>query len=53
MAMYHPKHRNGNYEIDNLVIAFEQDRVIAWQPGDGGWTWRYDLTPLGAGRGPR
>jgi hypothetical protein len=58
MAMYHPEHPDRDYETHNLVIAFEQDRVIAWRPGYvdaerpgrlgfGGWTWRYDLTPLG------
>jgi uncharacterized protein YndB with AHSA1/START domain len=59
MRMFHPKHPDGNYEIHNLVLEFEQDRVIAWRPGFvedastgklgfGGWTWRYDLTPCGA-----
>lgn len=47
----------GPYVMHNLVIAFEQDRTIAWSPGwldneghhkPGGWTWRYDLTPDGA-----
>jgi uncharacterized protein YndB with AHSA1/START domain len=48
----------GHYVMDNLVTDFEQDRVIAWLPGQfdesgvhqpGGWTWRYDLTPNGDG----
>jgi hypothetical protein len=58
MAMYHPAHPDGDYEIHNVVIAFERDRVIAWRPsyvdqaepgglGSGGWTWRYDLMPRG------
>lgn len=58
MRMFHPKHPEGNYEMHNLVLDFEQDRVIAWRPGFvqdastgrlgfGGWTWRYDLTPYG------
>lgn len=58
MSMFHPEHPAGSYEIHNLVLEFEQDRVIAWRPGFvedastgelgfGGWTWRYDLTPRG------
>ncbi len=58
MSMFHPKHPDGNYEMHNLVVDFEQDRAIAWRPGFvedastgelgfGGWTWRYDLTPCG------
>ena len=46
----------GPYVTHNQVIAFEQNRAIAWSPGQlddrgnhqpGGWTWRYDLTPNG------
>ncbi|MCX2934800.1 SRPBCC family protein [Mycobacterium sp. CVI_P3] len=57
MGMYHDGHPDKNYEMANQVIAFEADRVIAWAPGGlaedgsmelGGWTWRYDLEPLGA-----
>jgi hypothetical protein len=48
----------GHYVMHNLVTEFEQDRTIAWLPGQldesgkhgpGGWWWRYDLTPNGAG----
>ena len=48
----------GHYVMHNLVTEFEQDRTIAWIPGQldesgrhdpGGWWWRYDLTPNGAG----
>jgi len=48
----------GHYVMHNLVTAFEQDRTIAWLPGQlddsgrhspGGWWWRYDLAPAGAG----
>jgi len=44
----------GRYDMHNRVIAFEQDRTLAWEPGQygpdgelgtGGWTWRYDLAP--------
>ena len=58
MAMYHPNHPDGDYEIHNLVLDFESPRVISWRPGYvddhttgeldfGGWVWRYDLTELG------
>jgi uncharacterized protein YndB with AHSA1/START domain len=56
MAMYHPDHPNGNYEMANRVQAFDPPHAISWAPGydagDGnlsfpGWIWRYDLTPLG------
>jgi uncharacterized protein YndB with AHSA1/START domain len=57
MAMYHPNHPNGSYEMANQVLAFEPPRVISWQPGHvspatgelefGGWVWRYDLAQLG------
>ncbi|MGH3153675.1 MAG: SRPBCC family protein [Streptosporangiaceae bacterium] len=57
VAMYHENHPDGSYEMANRVLAFEPPSVISWQPGYvspatgelefGGWTWRYDLTPLG------
>jgi hypothetical protein len=57
MAMYHPDHPDGSYETYNLVLAFDPPRAISWKPGYvsddtgdlafGGWTWRYDLNPLG------
>lgn len=56
IAMYHDNHPDGNYEMANNVIAFQPDRTLAWEPGQagadgeieyGGWTWRYDLEPLG------
>ncbi|WP_010524235.1 SRPBCC family protein [Nesterenkonia sp. F] len=59
MRMFHVN-AGGEYRMDNRVIAFEQDRVLAWEPGQyddagrlgtGGWTWRYDLAPVG-GAGP-
>jgi len=58
IAMYHPNHPDGNYEMANQVLVFEPPRVISWKPGHlsaatgnlefGGWTWRYDLTQLDA-----
>jgi hypothetical protein len=56
MAMYHPRHPDGNYEMANLVEVFDPPRAISWKPGYdaghgnlsfGGWVWRYDLVPLG------
>ena len=56
IAMYHDNHPDGDYEMANKVIAFQPDRTLAWEPGQagtdgeieyGGWTWRYDLAPLG------
>ena len=48
----------GHYVMHNEVTAFEQDRSIAWIPGQyddegrldtGGWIWRYGLEPEGTG----
>jgi hypothetical protein len=56
MAMYHPNHPNGNYEIANVVETFDPPHATSWKPGYdpgagdlriGGWIWRYDLAPLG------
>lgn len=56
IAMYHDNVPDGHYEMANKVIAFEPDRAIGWEPGQegedgtveyGGWTWHYDLDPVG------
>ena len=56
MAMYHPNHPNGHYEMANRVQVFDPPHAISWEPGYdpgdgnlrfGGWIWRYDLTPVG------
>ena len=57
MDMYHPNHPDGNYQMANKVQVLDPPRAIGWLPatdakGDGnlkfgGWTWRYDLAPLG------
>ena len=48
----------GDYVMHNVVTEFVADRTIAWLPGQldasgtvipGGWSWRYDLVPNGAG----
>ena len=59
VAMYHPNHPNGDYEMANRVQVCEPPNVIAWEPGYdaddgelrfGGWVWRYDLAPAGPDR---
>jgi hypothetical protein len=56
MAMYHPNHPDGNYQMANQIGVFDPPSTIAWEPGQdtddgglsfGGWVWRYDLTPVG------
>ncbi|HEY8457667.1 MAG TPA: SRPBCC family protein [Actinopolymorphaceae bacterium] len=56
MGMYHPNHPNGTYEVANQVHVLDPPRAIGWRTGQekedgslefGGWTWRYDLVPLG------
>ncbi len=56
MAMYHPNHPDGDYEMANRVEVFDPPHAISWKPGYdaddgnlafGGWIWRYDLAPLG------
>ena len=48
----------GDYVMHNEVTVFEQDRALAWVPGQydeegrldtGGWVWRYDLAAEGDG----
>ena len=55
MAMYHPNHPDGHYQMVNLVQVFDPPHAISWKPGQdtgdgnlrfGGWVWRYDLVPL-------
>ncbi|GAA1555828.1 SRPBCC family protein [Actinomadura kijaniata] len=56
MDMYHANHPNGDYRMANKVQVLDPPRAIGWLPGQeqgdgrlefGGWTWRYDLVPLG------
>ncbi len=56
MAMYHPNHPDGNYQMANRVQVFDPPRAISWEPGQdtgdgnlrfGGWVWRYDLARAG------
>ena len=57
MGMYHAGHPDGDYQIANQVEVFDPPHAIRWRPGVekddghlefGGWTWRYDLVPLGS-----
>lgn len=61
MNMYHdnPNHPDGHYRTANTVNVFDAPRAIGWQPGGenaagqvqiGGWSWRYDLVPVGNDR---
>lgn len=59
MAMYHPNHPDGNYEMANRVQVFDPPKALSWEPGYdagnghlsfGGWIWRYDLAPAGQGQ---
>ncbi|HEX3784117.1 MAG TPA: polyketide cyclase [Pseudonocardiaceae bacterium] len=56
MGMYHPNHPDGEYQMANKVQVLDSPHAIGWLPGTekddgqlefGGWTWRYDLRPLG------
>ncbi|MWA15815.1 polyketide cyclase [Streptomyces sp. BA2] len=56
MDMYHPDHPDGDYQVANKVQVLDPPRAIAWLTGEekedgrlefGGWSWRYDLAPLG------
>lgn len=57
VAMYHRNHPDGNYQVANRVQLFDPPHTIAWEPGSesaddgeiryGGWSWRYDLDPVG------
>ena len=33
MAMYHPNHPDGNYQVANRVQTFDPPKAIAWEPG--------------------
>jgi RNA polymerase sigma-70 factor, ECF subfamily len=55
MKMYHPP--VGDYQMHNLVVEYEPDRRIGWEPGSAGdestagdrWghRWSYELEPDG------
>ena len=57
MDMYHPNHPDRHYQMANKVQVLDPPRAIGWLPGSdtkgdghlefGGWSWRYDLVPLG------
>src|SRR5947209_12618125 len=48
VAMYHPNHPDGNYQMTNRVQIFDPPSTISWEPGYdtddgglgfGGWVW--------------
>ncbi|GAA4720739.1 polyketide cyclase [Phytohabitans rumicis] len=58
MRMYYTRH--GDYEMDNHVVEYEQDRRVGWEPAPGrghpdrgspdaqwGQRWSYELVPDG------
>jgi hypothetical protein len=54
MAMFHPNHPDGDYQIANQIQVLDRPTAISWKPGYdtgdgtlgfGGWVWRYDLAP--------
>jgi hypothetical protein len=56
IAMFHPNHPDGDYQMANMVRVFDPPSAISWEPGHytddgslgfGGWIWRYDLAPAG------
>lgn len=56
MAMYHPDHPDGTYQVANKVEVLDPPRAIGWLTGEekedgrlefGGWVWRYGLVPHG------
>jgi uncharacterized protein YndB with AHSA1/START domain len=55
VAMYHPNHPDGDYNMSNEVVDFDPPNTVSWKPGYdagggtlgfGGWIWRYDLAPV-------
>ncbi len=54
--MHHPDHPDGHYRVANQVHVLDPPRAIGWRTGYdrgdgelefGGWSWRYDLVPVG------
>ena len=54
MAMYHPNHPDGGYQIANRVQVLDRPNAISWEPGYdtgdgnlsfGGWVWRWQPVP--------
>ena len=59
MAMQHEDHPDGEYETVNRVVLLDRPVTVAWETGYdagggelrfAGWTWRYDLAPVGPAR---
>lgn len=56
----HREDLGGDYRTHNFITAFDENKMVGWQPGnetaDGaapteplGWEWLYELKPQGAG----
>ncbi|GMA38143.1 SRPBCC family protein [Mobilicoccus caccae] len=46
------EHMGGDYQTDNHVVGFDENRLIAWETAPAGtepkgWKWVYELTPEG------
>lgn len=46
------EHMGGDYQTDNHVTGYGENRLLAWQPAPAGtepkgWEWVWDLTPQG------
>lgn len=46
-------HMGGDYQVDNHVVAFEENKRIGWQTAPAGteppgWEWLWELTPGGS-----
>ena len=46
------EHMGGDYQTDNHVTGFDENRLIAWKTAPAGtepkgWEWMYELTPEG------
>jgi uncharacterized protein YndB with AHSA1/START domain len=56
VEMFHENHPDGSYRMANRVQVFDPPTAISWEPGHyaddgtvrfGGWSWRYELEPVG------
>lgn len=50
----HGDHMGGDYQTDNHVTGYDENKLLAWQTAPAGtqppgWQWVWQLTPQGAG----
>ena len=48
----HAEHMGGDYQTDNHVVAYDENKLVGWQTAPAGtepkgWEWVYELTPEG------